>query len=146
MKHIISAALMAASIACLASCEKTAVSTEESSLTDATIVGKWNIVSDSSFQGVGQNNHPVNYTGVAGDYYDFRTDGNVYIKEGPAFDTLSYSNVTDTAITIQAFGGNFNSVQETSTITTITDDNIIIAAPKVYTPGGIMGRTVHLAR
>ena len=108
MKRIISSIFTAFAIVFFTSCEKTAVSNDESSLTGATILGKWNIISDSSYAGIGINNHPVNYTGVAGDYYDFRTDGNVYIKEGPAFDTLSYSNVSDTAITIQAFGGNFN--------------------------------------
>ena len=39
--------------------------------------GKWHLVSDSSFAGVGLGNHAVNYTGRAGDYFDFRPGGHL---------------------------------------------------------------------
>jgi hypothetical protein len=54
-----------------------------------TVLTKWSIVDDSAFSGVGLNNHPVNYTGQKGDYFDFRADGNLYIKEGSTLDTFT---------------------------------------------------------
>ena len=56
---------------------------------NADITGKWNILSDSTFFGVGIDNHPVNYTGKTDDYFDFRTDGNLYIKKSTILDTLA---------------------------------------------------------
>lgn len=59
------------------------------------IVGKWSIVKDSSFVADAPpfyNAGPGSvYTGVEGDYYDFRPDGNLYIKEGTYSDTLIYN-------------------------------------------------------
>lgn len=59
------------------------------------IVGKWSIVKDSSFVAQAPpffNAVPGNiYFGVVGDYYNFTTEGKLYIKEGAYADTLSYS-------------------------------------------------------
>ena len=59
------------------------------------IVGKWSIVKDSTFlAGVPPffNAGPGRaYIGVEGDYYDFRPDGNLYIKEDTYSDTLTYN-------------------------------------------------------
>src|ERR1700721_2129674 len=52
--------------------------------------GDWNLVSDSTFEGVAQNNHAVDYTGQLGDYFSFTTDGHVYTREGGVLDTLTY--------------------------------------------------------
>jgi len=59
------------------------------------IVGKWSIVKDSTFLAEARpfyNAGPGSiYTGVKGDYYDFRPDGYLYIKEGTYSDTLTYN-------------------------------------------------------
>ncbi len=81
---------------------------------NATITGKWNILSDSTFSGIGMNNRAVNYTGKTGDYFDFRTDGNLYIKESTIFDTLAYSVSSDTTISIVSFGIVLNGTAEAS--------------------------------
>ncbi len=112
----------------------------------ASILGKWIILSDSTYVGVGANNHPVNYTGVAGDYFDFRNDGFAYTKEGPVLDTLSYKLVSNTSMIIEDFGAILNGVPETSSINKLTTHELLIAAPRVITPGGVFGRTVHLSR
>ena len=112
----------------------------------SSIMGKWSVVSDSTFVGVGAGNHPVNYAGQAGDYFDFRTDGYIYTKEGTAFDTLSYKFVSNNTLTIESFGATFNGVPATSTIKTWAANSLVIVSPRIFTPGGATGRTAHLAR
>jgi hypothetical protein len=110
----------------------------------SSIVGKWSVVSDSTFIGVGVNNHPVDYRGQPGDYFDFRTDGHVYTKEGTVLDTLSYSSVP-TGIVVQSFGITLNQVPEISNVM-FTANTAIIDAPILLTPGGEFGRKVTLSR
>lgn len=52
------------------------------------LTGVWSIVFDSSYTGVTLNNHSINYVGQTGDYFDIRTDGFIYTKEGLVLDTL----------------------------------------------------------
>jgi hypothetical protein len=111
-----------------------------------TTIGKWNLVSDSTFAGVGQNNHAVDYKGQAGDYFDIRANGFMYTKEEGILDTLQYSVVSNTEIVIQSFGINANGVQATSHITNFTSNSLVIASPIALTPGGQFGRKVTLSR
>ncbi len=143
MKHIILFGLTVFITLFLISCKKNSCPPNK---TQATIVGKWNILNDSTFFGVGINNHPVNYTGQTGDYFDFRTDGYVYTKEGASLDTLSYSLTSDTTILIASFGIILNGVSEMSHITNLTAHGVTINAPIVITPGGEFGRKVNLNR
>jgi len=112
--------------------------------THFTILGNWNIETDSTFQGVGLNNHAVNYVGIPGDYFDFRNDGNVYIKESKTFDTLSYKLISDTSIIIKSFGVIQNGIPEISHITNLSAYHASIFAPIELTSGGKFGRTVRL--
>lgn len=112
-----------------------------------TITGKWNVITDSTFSGVGAGNHPVNLSGQRGDYFDFRSDGIVYIKEGATLDKLSYTLTSDTTIVMKSFGGiTLNGVPETSFITNLTIHTVTITAPFLYTPGGTFGRKVNLTK
>jgi hypothetical protein len=88
-------------ILCLYACKK---GCDPANMGPVTIIGNWNIVSLSTSTGVGINNHVVNYAGQPGDYYKFTTNGILYTKEGTALDTLRYTLVSDTSITIQALG------------------------------------------
>ncbi len=111
------------------------------------MTGKWNVITDSTFSGVGLNNHPVNITGQAGDYFDFRTDGNLYIKEDITLETLSYTLTSDTTIVIDSFGGiTLNGVPGTCFITDLMAHTVTITAPFLATPGGVFGRKVQLNR
>jgi hypothetical protein len=112
----------------------------------AELLGNWNLVSDSSFAGVGSGNHPVDYEGQAGDYFDFRSDGNIYTKEGNTLDTLSYQLVSGSSIIIASFGVILNGVPGTCEITTLTAHKATIVAKDIYTPGGTFGRKVILTR
>jgi hypothetical protein len=139
LKQLVSAGF----IIIFCSCSKQSVSINS---TAATIMGKWNLISDSGYTGVGTGNHLVGYIGQPGDYFDFRTDQNVYIKEGSSYDTIGYKIVTDSTIIIADFGLILNGVQDTSKIVNLTPDRVTIVSPVLYTPGGAFGRTVHLTR
>jgi len=117
--------------------------------------GDWNLVTDSTFEGVAQNNHPVDYTGQPGDYFSFTTDGHVYTREGGVLDTLTYKMVSDSTIIISDFGFIANGVSPTDTIkglgansltTTSTGQTIVIESPWFPTPGGLFWRKVTLSR
>lgn len=138
-----------AAILYLSACTKTADSISQPESGD--ITGKWNLVSDSTFKGVGSSNHPVDYTGVAGDYFNFLSNGHAYSKEGPVLDTLMYTLVSDNSIIISGFGVILNGVQDTSVITGLTTivgsaQTITIASSLALTPGGEFWRKVTLSR
>jgi hypothetical protein len=89
---------------CFASCKKSGDSGP------VTLVGKWSLVNDSTAYG-GPLALPLtktNYVGVPGDYFDFRTDGKLYIKEGSKYDTLAYNTASGDSVIINAFNYNKN--------------------------------------
>jgi hypothetical protein len=110
------------------------------------VLGRWTIVSDSTFSGVGFNNHPVDYKGQPGDYFDFRTDGSLDTKEGTTINTLHYQLTGKDSVVISSFGVTLNGVPETCHITTLTAHSLVITAPEIFTPGGIFGRKVTLSK
>jgi hypothetical protein len=140
---------------CFAACTKSAKSSTEINQGGP---GHWNLVNDSTFEGVGSSNHPVNYTGQAGDYFSFSTDGYVYTKEGEVLDTLTYRMVSATRTIISDFGLIINGIPDTSTITGLgatsltvnnegdTVQTIVIESPLFPTPGGVFWRKVTLSR
>ena len=68
----------------LASCQKKD--------TAPSIVGKWLIINDSTTI-TGKDSFPSshsNYIGTADDYYDFRNNGELYVKEANYMDTMAY--------------------------------------------------------
>ncbi len=136
MKKIVTAALMLASF----------ISCNKKSDTSSSINGEWNLITDSVFVGVAQFNHLVVITGQAGDYFDFRTDGKLYTKEGSTYDTSAYHIITDTTLIINSFGLILNGVYDTCHIFNLTAHSAIVHSPVIVTPGGEFGRTVYLSR
>src|SRR5689334_15959764 len=106
----------------LGSCKKD-ISSNEGNIS---ILGKWNIVTDSSFSGVGLGNHEVNYAGQPGDYFDFSTNGKLYIREKGNLSTFNYTPTSDTTMIIDSFGIMLNGVPDTSSITNLTAHNATI--------------------
>ena len=104
-----------------------------------------NLITDSSYSGAGISNHLTVYVGKSDDYFDFRTDGYVYTKEGTGYDTLSYQLLSYSEIIIESFGLKFNGVPDISQLT-VTSDTLNISSPEDITPGGIFKRTIHLSR
>ena len=130
---------------------KSSLSTENEQLGP----GAWNLVTDSTFEGIAQNNHPVDYTGQPGDYFNFTTDGHVYTREGGLLDTLTSKMVSDSTIIISDFGLTINGVPPTDTIkglgvnsltTAATGQTITIESPWFPTPAGLFWRKVTLSR
>jgi hypothetical protein len=119
------------------------VSTDPS---NSSIVGKWNIVADDQYVGVGINNHKVSYIGKAGDYFDVRSDGHIYVKEDFVLDTLAYTVQSSQSIIIAGFGAILNGTPEVSTISYLSPTFVTIKAPAIITPGGAFGRTITLSR
>lgn len=105
---------------CLASCKKS------NYIGPVTLVGKWKLINDSTAYD-GALASPLikkNYVGIPGDYFDFRTDGKLYIKEGAKYDTLAYNmNMTagDSVII-----NNFNYNNYPSVIKPLTAQNVSI--------------------
>jgi hypothetical protein len=144
-------------LACLlnfTACTKSGKSSENEQLG----ADQWILVSDSTYQGVGYSNHPVDYAGQPGDYFSFTTDGHVYTREGEVLDTLAYTLVSPTGIIISDFGLILNGVPDTCTITGLgsnsltantgnfLDQTIVIESPFFLTPGGEFWRKVTLSR
>jgi hypothetical protein len=133
----------------LTACAKTTRSSNYSKSGD--ITGKWNLVSDSTFEGIGASNHPFDYTGSIIDYFNFSSNGYVYTREGASLETLTYRMVLDSSIIISNFGITLNGVQDTSTISGLTATNgptqtIVIESHFISTPDGNFWRKVTLRR
>jgi hypothetical protein len=69
--------------------------------------------------------------GLAGDYFDFRTDGKVYIKNATYFDTANYSLLGDTKIVATYVGPSPES--DTLDIITLTDTECQLYS-KIFDP------------
>jgi hypothetical protein len=110
------------------------------------LVSKWQIVNDSTANSmVRVSALTSNYVGVTGDYFDFRTDGFCYTKEGNIYDTLAYQLVSPQSIVIQKFGLNINGVTEASNLTQ-TGTTATITTQNMLTPGGTFFRVVNLKK
>jgi hypothetical protein len=110
------------------------------------LAGKWTLVQDSTANSMARAVPLItNYVGAAGDYFDFRSDGFCYTKEGVVYDTLSYKQVSAKSIIIQKFGLIINGSAETSILTqTVSTANI--TTQNMDTPGGTIFREVNLKR
>ncbi|RYE06704.1 MAG: hypothetical protein EOP44_04135 [Sphingobacteriaceae bacterium] len=112
----------------------------------ATLTGKWNIVTDSTYVAIDFYNNHMYYQGQTGDYFDFRNDGKLYTKEGARLDTTSYQLTSDTTILIPSFGISSNGATAVSFITKLPANNIVIKSSKFTAVGGFIGRKVNLSR
>jgi len=137
-------------VALTVACKKSNSSTElmHSHPAIASIAGKWSVIKDSSFSAIGASPGNVQeYIGQPDDYWDFRTDARVYIKEGAKLDTLEYKLLSDSTIDIHAFGWILNGATPTSTIQPLTFTNAVIySARDIFLPGGVYFRTLFLKR
>lgn len=109
------------------------------------LVTKWTLVRDSTSVSIGSaNSITEKYTGVAGDYFDFRTDGKCYTREGNVYDTLAYQLIGSNRINIEKFG--FSSAGSPCTIDPFTAHKATITSPDLLSPGGTAYRSVSLTK
>jgi hypothetical protein len=115
--------------------------------TSKAMIAKWSLVKDTSSWCFGSDTlHQKKYTGMSSDYFDFRTDGKCYTREGGVYDTLTYSVRVDNQIIIQKFGVNVNGYYLPNTIAQFTDHNFTIATISLAGPGGWSRRELYLQR
>ena len=112
---------------------------------DVSIFHNWNIVSDSTYTGIGVTNHPVAYIGHPGDYFNVTTNGVIYMNEGGILDTLTYQLLTDSTIIVSSFGITLNGVPTTSNFS-FTATTMHISSPTIAIPAGVFGRKISLSR
>ncbi len=127
MKNIIA-------IICFLSIVTVFVSCSKSDTTNNSIIGNWQIINDSSSTTNSLNgfNGHSNYIGVSGDFYNFKSDGNLYIKEANSLDTGKYSMVADNETQISMFSesgvsfGTNGAIRGNFTITNLTSKTLTL--------------------
>jgi hypothetical protein len=111
MKKLLFVAI--ASMALFSACKKKDVE----KTTAEKVVGVWK-VSNFSFNDFNNNlNHFTSYTGISSDYWDFRTDGKIYLQELGVKDTVLYSITSDTKMVYDG---------DDCDIRTLTDNQLVI--------------------
>lgn len=119
-----------------------------------TLAGQWKLMKDSVAYAGGNGQTGVSsdvYNGKAADYFDFTSDGKLYIQENGVIDTANYTINADGSIVVNylvyngvpvsSYGSiitNFRQVNLTGTSVTLTSS--------VASPGGIQNRTINLTR
>jgi hypothetical protein len=84
-------------------------SCEKSPLNDSLLIGRWSIINDSTLllnDVPNRTDSHSNYIGGLTDYFDFTSEGNLYVKEGTNLDTLAYTYGSNNRIKIIAFSYN----------------------------------------
>ena len=121
------------------SCKKTSA---------VTLYGKWNIVNDSIASSIGIAYYHQNYIGTLHDYFDFRTNDTLYIKENELYDTVPYEFPDGNKIILQHMGIMDNGTTLPSDILQLTTHNAIIDInSNVFNnPAGVYRRTISLSR
>jgi len=134
MNHIMSFALIFFLAVEMTSCKKD---------TSTTIVGKWNIVNDSTFlEGnalyAGRSS---NYIGVPTDYFDFSSNGNLYVKKGTSLDTAAFTLLSGNKVQLLYFSvdgitfGPTGAIRGTYDITDLTERSVKLTLSQL-TPEG----------
>jgi len=109
------------------------------------IAGKWNIKVDSTASGVGPVQSMNVYIGTSADYFDFRSDNKLYIKEGATLQTFAYKQVAGNKITISMVGS--TAIYENCFIDAVTPTSATINFfPQLLNPGGNTTKVVYLTR
>ena len=109
-----------------------------------TLIHKWNVLSDSTDNLFTGNRRY--YTGQTGDYFDFRTDNKIYLKEGSLLDTLPYNINTDGSMEIYYKYYSFGIGQATDTQVHLSANSAYLFSSLEFLPAGAYGRSVHLSR
>ncbi len=139
MKKLIIILTVLISTVSVFSCKKSAVDPSVG------IIGKWNIKVDSTTSSIGPVQTTQAYAGQSGDYYDFRPNNKLYIKEGNSLDTFAYKIVADNKLTISMVGS--ADIAENCFIDSLTPTSATINFfPYLVNPGGNTTKMVYLTK
>ncbi len=109
------------------------------------LMGKWNIKVDSLDYGIGPVQKTKIYIGIQNDYYDFRNDNKLYIKEGNQLDTFNYKVISQNKLEITT--SNPNSIPQDLFIDNMNSSSADITITEtLLNPGGNDVRWVSLRR
>lgn len=120
----------------------------------ASITGTWVLVNDSTFStSVDVSDHSAsgNYIGQGSDYFDFTADGKLYIKEGGAIDTATYTITADRNIEVNySYYAGMRVKAAGSMIADFTPlslgEHAVTLNSTVITANGTSSRVIHLKR
>jgi hypothetical protein len=132
-------AILSVALIVISSCKKSVISTP---VAQVSIVEKWNIVTDSVFSQYFLSTQPTIsvYVGVPTDYYDFRKNDSIYIKEGNLLDTFSYWISSD------SLHGSFNGDGFIVNFSNLTDSSLVLQTYGAPTPEFSSYSIIHLKR
>lgn len=140
MKKFLSIIVVLLIAAIICSCQKSGVNPANP------LLGKWNVKIDSLDYGIGPVQQTKTYTGVPGDYFDFRNDNKLYIKEGNQLDTFNYKVISASKLQVVPLSAP-NSIPLNLFIDTLTTSSASINFfPSLVNPGGNDDRWVSLER
>jgi hypothetical protein len=125
--------------------------------TSVTIVGLWHILKDSFYVVDAPpfyNPGDSIYSGVATDYYDFKSDGSLYRKVGNIADTLGYEILPNNQIDFVynkyiMLYDSLVKLKETYTITTLIQTNLTIStniSSDILGPEGYFANRLKLTK
>ncbi|HVV55239.1 MAG TPA: hypothetical protein VHC47_07945 [Mucilaginibacter sp.] len=142
MKKVITLIAIFLTITAVLSCSKTNGVNGK-----VTIEGRWLIKKDSVTSTIGPYAHGTNYVGTAADYFDFRPDNKLYIKEGTERDTFVYTITSDTTMTFGGVGVNLNMIPLRAFMSSFTASRVTLnIVPTLWNPGGNTTRLTILTR
>ena len=118
MKKLMVPAAILAAVVMVVSCDKK--NDKPANNTLSKIQAKWKI-DNVKFDYVGTENDET-YTGVAADYVDFRTDGNVYTNIANEKDTSVYKLIGDTKLVVDGDTATIKSLSSNQFIFEYTED------------------------
>ncbi len=115
------------------------------------IQGKWTLKLDSIAQGVSgpSPQYSSDYAGTAADYFDFRSDNKLYIKEGAHLDTFNYTVNSLNNISISPTNAAENGLTSSlnGTINPLNNNSASIHfVPSMISFGLYYSRTVNLTK
>jgi len=149
MKKIITLLLVTAIGFSIASCHK-----GSGNPAPGTLNSNWQLVNDSTiYYSCGLcavvTSANTNYVGRYGDYYNFNVNGTLYIKEGTALDTATYTLKQDT---LQLTFSGYNGVQTknggalTYIVSNFTAHTLKLTSIPVITPSTLYKHIINLSK
>jgi hypothetical protein len=146
MKNLVAILLTCLGASALISCKKT------QNASNPSIIGRWNLISDSTYLPLNGSTRTNKYVGVSTDYYDFEAGGKLSLKEGSiSIDTASYSLISDNQIYISHSSNPtpclcaFDFEVGTFKISALTDRMLTISQGTT-TPDGPLGEVIIFSR